>query len=305
MTPLVSVLVPAYRGAFHLDLALRSARAQTHEHLEIVVGEDCSPDDGATLEVARAHAREDGRVRVLAHPENLGAPENQRRLFAAARGDLVKPLLQDDLLEPGCVEVLLDMLHRAPDCDIAFSRRRLVDEHGNPLADQPFNAALTDRPGPIEGQELGDAMLCHAANLVGEMTTVLLRRAAIDPAGMWTWGGHEFHAIADVALWLRLIAGRRAAYTPQVLSAFRMHLGQSSHRPDVVRRGAVEWPLLALLAPELGFLADPRRRDMARGRALLGAAQAVRLCAGHPDELPLALDVLGRLEAEVGSLEAA
>jgi glycosyltransferase involved in cell wall biosynthesis len=298
MTPLVSVLVPAYRGAAHLDVALAGALAQTHEHLEVLVADDASPDGGATLEVARAHAAADPRVRVIAREHNLGAPENQRRLLTAARGALIKPLLQDDLLEPGCVTRLLELLHDEPGAALAFSRRRLIDEHGAPLPDQAFNAALAAAPGPLHGRDLGDAMLVRAANLVGEMTTVLLRRDALDARTLWTWGGHEFHAVADVALWLRLLARGPAAYTPEALSAFRLHLGQSSHNPAIVRRGAVEWPLLVLLAPALGFLADPGRLAAARGRALVGAAGALRLCAGHPHELARAQAIAAALQDE-------
>src|SRR5438128_280237 len=68
----ISVCVPAYgRGRF-LDRTLRSLLAQTRPASEIIVVDDCSPDD--TSSIARAYAAKG--VRYVRNSENLGVPVN-------------------------------------------------------------------------------------------------------------------------------------------------------------------------------------------------------------------------------------
>ena len=73
-TPLVSVLVPAFDDAAHLDEALRSVLAQSIDDLEVVVADDGSTD--ATPQLAASWAATDPRVRVLRSDVNRGMTEN-------------------------------------------------------------------------------------------------------------------------------------------------------------------------------------------------------------------------------------
>lgn len=91
---LVSIVCPSYDSGARIDAALASARRQTHDRLEILVGDDGSGDD--TLERARAHARADARVRVFDYP-HCGDPGRIRaRLCAQASGEAVAYLDHDD-----------------------------------------------------------------------------------------------------------------------------------------------------------------------------------------------------------------
>lgn len=301
--PLVSVLIPAYNGERWLGAALDSALAQTHGDLEILIGDDCSTD--GTRAVAEAYAAADPRVRVL--PEagrNLGAPANQVRLHQAARGAFVKPLLQDDLLAPDCVATLLAPLLADASLVLATSKRGLIDAAGARLPDQPWTAALLAADAVLDGTMLGDAMLGGTANLVGEVTTALYRAGVVAPEELWLLDGREYRANGDIALWLKLLAGRAAFYTPRELSWFRQHAGQSSQSPAVIAGGCAEWARLGLAARALGYLAAPEQELAALVRAAQVAGGGLQAAAADPvllDELTAALRPLleraGRLQA--------
>jgi len=117
-TPLVSICVPAYKGAAFLEECLSSALAQTYGDFELLVVDDDSPD--ATLEIAQQYASHDARVRVVRNPNNLGLVGNWNECVRLSRGEWIKFLFQDDLLEPQCLEQMLAVARS--------SGRRLVSE---------------------------------------------------------------------------------------------------------------------------------------------------------------------------------
>ncbi len=300
--PLVSILVPVCDGERHLAAALDSAVAQTHRDLEILVGDDGSTDGSRAL--AEAYAARDARVRVLAADRNLGAPANQIRLHRAAAGAFVKPLLQDDVLAADCVQRLLAPVLRDDRVTLSTSKRALIDGAGDPLPEQPWTRALVDRDAVIDGTALGDAMLTGAVNLVGEVTTALYRPGVVDPQDLWHLGGEEYRANGDIVLWLKLLAGARAAYTPVELSAFRQHGGQTSHRPEVILGGLAEWGRMALEAVPFGFLRDPAQEHTALVRAAQLAGQALPALAERPEALAALSATLRRVIARVDALQA-
>ena len=63
VTPKVSICVPIYNGAPHLEECVRSALAQTYADCEILLVDDGSTD--GSLEIAEHFMRTDRRVRAL------------------------------------------------------------------------------------------------------------------------------------------------------------------------------------------------------------------------------------------------
>lgn len=95
MTPLVSILVPAYNAEKWLGDTIRSAVAQTWHPKEIIVVDDGSTDQ--TLEIARQFESES--VRVVSQ-ENQGAAAARNKALSLSHGDYIQWLDADDLLAP-------------------------------------------------------------------------------------------------------------------------------------------------------------------------------------------------------------
>lgn len=105
--PVVSVCMAAYNGARWLPEQLGSILEQLAPHDEVVVVDDASTDDTRAV----LAAVEDGRVRVLQHPRNLGYVRTFADAMAAARGDVLLLADQDDVWEAGRVGALVAALH--------------------------------------------------------------------------------------------------------------------------------------------------------------------------------------------------
>ena len=111
---LVSIIVPAYNVARYLDCCLESIRAQTWEHLEIIVVEDCSTDD--SLAHLQPHLA-DPRVHLIRHERNAGLSAARNTGIEAARGDYVLFVDSDDAIAPALVETCVSVA-RAQDVDV-------------------------------------------------------------------------------------------------------------------------------------------------------------------------------------------
>ena len=172
-TPAISVIMPAYKGGAMIEPTMRSVLAQTFADFEVIVVDDCSPDD--TL--ARLRAIADPRVIVIAAERNGGPVASRNRAFAAARGRYIVGLDQDDLCHPerfarqwafldahpevvlvaSAVDYLEDGAIQPPRAPFATTPL-LIDwqlQMGNPLvwSSVMFRAEAARRLDPFERQE--------------------------------------------------------------------------------------------------------------------------------------------------------
>jgi glycosyltransferase involved in cell wall biosynthesis len=95
MTPLVSILIPAYNAGPWIADTLRSALAQTWPRKEIIVVDDGSTD--TTLAVAHGFASKE--VSVVTQT-NQGAAAARNKAFSLCQGEYIQWLDADDLLSP-------------------------------------------------------------------------------------------------------------------------------------------------------------------------------------------------------------
>ncbi|MET0930335.1 MAG: glycosyltransferase family A protein [Aeromicrobium sp.] len=105
--PVLSVVVPVYNGAQHLDEALRSIRRQDYRRLDVVVIDDGSSDD--SLAIARRHARIDRRVTVLSQA-NAGVGAARRAAVAAATGTFLTFIDADDTVTRSGIRRAMEVL---------------------------------------------------------------------------------------------------------------------------------------------------------------------------------------------------
>src|SRR5688500_2301178 len=92
--PKVSFVVPCYKLAHLLPECLDSILGQTFPDLEILVMDDCSPDN--TREVALAYS--DPRVRYIRNDPNLGHLKNYNKGISLSKGDYIWLISADDYL---------------------------------------------------------------------------------------------------------------------------------------------------------------------------------------------------------------
>jgi glycosyltransferase involved in cell wall biosynthesis len=294
MDPLVSILIPAYRPRFFAQ-ALASAREQSYPALEIVVGDD-SPDGQIAREVERAS---DSRIRYERHAPALGFAGNFTRTWQLGRGEYVKFLNDDDLLAPDCVARLAAALRAHPEATLATSRRTVIDAEGNPLPDEAATAPLAPHDRIMDGMGLGRFLVVTSINRIGEPSTVLIRKSALEPesGSLFRWGENDYECLADLSLWLRLLAKGPAFWIAEPLSSYRYHGDQQQRSSGTSVRCVIERWLLVEDSARAGFLDRPEDYDTA-ARIAAGAFRYWLAQVSEPAEFQAALrEFLPRIPA--------
>jgi len=105
MTPLVSILIPAYNAEAWIAATIKSALNQTWSRKEIIIVDDGSDDQ--TLAVGRRFASK--AVSVVTQ-ENRGAAAARNKAYSLAQGEYIQWLDADDLLAPDKVDRQLETL---------------------------------------------------------------------------------------------------------------------------------------------------------------------------------------------------
>ncbi|MCL2074988.1 MAG: glycosyltransferase [Betaproteobacteria bacterium] len=101
--PLISVIMPLFNRAHLVGEAIESVLAQTFTEWELVIVNDGSTDN--SLHVARGYAERDQRIRVL-DQQNGGLVAARNNGIAAARGEYIFPLDDDDKISPDALSEL-------------------------------------------------------------------------------------------------------------------------------------------------------------------------------------------------------
>mgnify|MGYP005749223083 FL=1 len=130
--PLVSIGMPVYNEAGHIDAALRSLRAQTCRDIEIIVCDNASTDE--TVGICRHHAQEDPRIRVEVAERNFGSTVNFLRSLELARGEYFMWASGHDLWSPGLLAECVSLLQSHPEACIAHGSADWIGPSGEPLA---------------------------------------------------------------------------------------------------------------------------------------------------------------------------
>ena len=118
--PLLTVAIPHYQHRRYLEIVLESIFAQDMDRFEIVVSDDCSSDDSQKVIPGMLH-RSGRPFRYYAQPANLGYDGNVRFCLAAAQGDHVLLLGNDDALAaPDSLHRIVASLRQLDNPDVAF-----------------------------------------------------------------------------------------------------------------------------------------------------------------------------------------
>lgn len=234
--PCISILIAAYNPRY-LRAALRSVAAQTRSDVEIIVRDDSR--GGEVRAVVDAFAAHCPLPLDYRHNEaQLGVRRNYERCFADCRGDYIKFLNDDDLLDATCLERLARALDDNPTVLLATSHRRRIDERDSPLRDSPATTPVLARDALIAGDDIVNALLLLGMNFVGEPSTAMFRRSGIaDGAPLFDFLGDPGRGVADVVLWCRLAQQAPVAFLAPRLSSFRVHPEQRQGVSDVRTMG--------------------------------------------------------------------
>lgn len=246
--PVLSVMVPAYNpDPEWLRICLHSVLAQDQgpAWAEIVVVDDSSSD--TAKDVAESFGN---RVRYHRNDENLGLLRNHNQCIALSRGHFVHILHQDDAVEPGFYQAVLDPLCSDPALVGAFTGVNLDGSDGSRIVE-----ALEQR----NACPARDLYLRLLRRQRVQFASIVMRRRAFEALGGFT--PSRVFAF-DWEMWARLAKDGTLWYDPRPLAITRLHAQSATHSISVLDR------LVDVLQTQYGILqhieGDSRRAAAGR-----------------------------------------
>ena len=117
--PLVSVVMPVYNTARHLEQAIASIQNQTFTNFELLLFNDGSTDDSGA--VARTFA--DARIQLFDQAQNVGHVAHLNHAMELARGTYIACMHSDDVAHPTRLAQQVAMMENHPEvglCGTAY-----------------------------------------------------------------------------------------------------------------------------------------------------------------------------------------
>jgi glycosyltransferase involved in cell wall biosynthesis len=215
--PLVSVILPTYNRPEYLREAITSAVNQTYTNIEILISDNCSPNNPQTI----IDGFQDPRLKFFRQTRNIGAFANVIGTFKRANGKYVASLLDDDAWEEDYLSKMIPLLEENPDVVIAFCDFYIMDKDG--VIDLP----KTERYSHIFGRKkLSEGLynpfheLALISKSISPAFASIMRRDAIK----WENIPPEVGLIWDTHLaYLFSSTGHSAYYLPCRLTRSRKH----------------------------------------------------------------------------------
>jgi len=124
--PLVSVIIPTYKGAEEsLSRAIDSVLNQTYQNIEVIVVDDNDPgtEERRRTEMIMERYSDNNRVLYVKHERNRNAAAARNTGFDNCNGDYICFLDDDDIFEPTKVAHQVAYLEEHPEYDAVYCGR--------------------------------------------------------------------------------------------------------------------------------------------------------------------------------------
>jgi glycosyltransferase involved in cell wall biosynthesis len=226
VTPIVSIVTPAYNASRYIAETIRSVCDQSYEDWEWIIVDDGSTDDTREV-IARETAALD-RVCVY-EQENKGVSAARNRGLEAARGRYLALLDADDLWLPENLERKVSVLRQEPDVAFVYSNMyRHFERSGQTLPAEPG-----------KGEQILRNLLLWNGEVIPTICSNLVYRRYLHDGGLRF--DTRFSTAADLEFAFRLAAKAQGRLIGERLFTYRVLPGSMSR--DL---GRAERELIAL-----------------------------------------------------------
>lgn len=206
--PFVSFVVPCFNAAHFLPACIGSLLAQTYDHFEILIRDNCSEDN--TADVVRGFG--DSRIIYVRNSSNIGHTRNFNDGIAASHGKYVMLIAADDfLVDNSCLARYVDVMESYHRLGYVFCRA--IDVGGAVL--EFTNCGTTDQIW--RGRVFLKRLIKHNCIV---MSSLMVRRECFDQHGPFSL---DLPYANDWYLWSACAMTWDVAYISRSMVCFRIH----------------------------------------------------------------------------------
>lgn len=216
MKPIVSVIIPVYNGAAEVRRAIDSALGQTGCEVEVIVLNDGSDDETASVLQKYGDS-----IRAI-HQQNSGLAKTRNNGIALATGDWVAFLDHDDYWQPEKLWLQLKAAEKT-NYDVVYTNAaNFVD-----------TKRVTELRSEPEAMVEGDLLAHLLQDNFIVVSSVMIKRTVIQQIGGFD---SSLPSVEDWDLWLKLSSqGVRFAAVREPVTMYQWRAGSMSKNFELMR----------------------------------------------------------------------
>lgn len=228
----ISIVMPTLNSIRFLKERMDSILSQTYSNWELIVADSYSND--GTWEKLTNYAIADSRIKLFQVPKN-GVYPAINFCIEKSSGDFLYIATSDDTMFSNCLEMMVDVLNKHPDCDICHTSLLVIDEKGDEVLNWWNQRPITRFYGDLE-QKANiryapyDGILHLVLHMVyGSLTQILLRQGVFHKVGLFRsdWGPR-----GDFEWGIRVGCVCNTIHIPEKLATWRIHPMQATTSVD-------------------------------------------------------------------------
>jgi glycosyltransferase involved in cell wall biosynthesis len=203
--PRVSVIIPAFNASRFISQAIESVLDQTFTDRELIVVDDGSTDDTASL------AMKYGEKLRYIYQKNQGLSSARNTGIVKAEGEYIGFLDADDYWDREKLRHQVALLDSLPDTGVVYTALKVVDKD---------NHEIEERGCLVRGRIFFSLLTENC--VVGSCSSALIRRECFEKAGTFD---EMLSASEDWDLWLRIAPYYLFDFVDLPLTFYRIHEG--------------------------------------------------------------------------------
>ncbi|MCR4776461.1 MAG: glycosyltransferase [Saccharofermentans sp.] len=127
---LVSIITPVYKCEKYIAETIKSVQSQTYSNWELLLVDDCTPDNSP--EIIQEFAKSDSRIRYIRLKENSGAAVARNEGLEASNGRFIAYLDADDIWLPEKLERQISFM-KENNVQFSCCDYEKIEDDGTPL----------------------------------------------------------------------------------------------------------------------------------------------------------------------------
>lgn len=216
--PSVSVIIPNYCHSKFLDERIMSVLNQTYQNFELIILDDCSPDNGASKAVIKKYRNNPKVSHIVYNEVNSGSTFKQwNKGFDLAKGELIWIAESDDSCEDTLLEALVYNFKVDKDVVLSYCSSQIINENGLRKSKKKYAPWTSDFT--LKGTDfVKKYMLMY--NAIYNASAVVFRKdvlAKISNIYM------DYKSAGDRLFWGAIALNGKVSYTAKQLNLFRQH----------------------------------------------------------------------------------
>ncbi|NOQ13059.1 MAG: glycosyltransferase [Methyloprofundus sp.] len=220
---LISIIIPAYNAEAFIEKALKSVLQQSYPQFEVLVVNDGSTDNTATI----INRYEDSRIKLITQV-NGGLSNARNTGIQAAQGDYLAFLDADDYWIAEKLEKQITLLKQNPDIGFCSSQSRI---------ETPEGVFLNNWPCPEISTSTLQSIFVHNAAITGSGSGVMVTKELQKQAGFFD---ESLKSLEDIDMWMRYAAFSEYCCLAETLTVITKRPDSMSRHLVTMRESAIK-----------------------------------------------------------------